>query len=115
MRSDRQAISKAALRKRRASGLRDRLAFPGDLTDIRSFPGAAALAGMDIAAKLLGVGHEGELPFGAIEHAHNCTIRAVIGQLSSERPHRNAGGQALDAVNGGAAQASSRRKRYRVL
>ena len=93
MRSDRQAISKAALRKRRASGLRDRLAFPGDLTGIRSFPGAAALAGMDIAAKLLGVGHEGELPFGAIEHAHDCTIRAVVGQLSSERPHRNAGGR----------------------
>src|SRR6266480_7027382 len=41
MRSDRPAISKAALRKRRASGLMDRLAFAG----IRSLPVAAALAG----------------------------------------------------------------------
>jgi hypothetical protein len=219
MRPDGQVVSKAALRKRRASDLMDRLAFPGDFTGIRSFPVAAALAGsifltdtlsflqfavaslyvivvliaahdlhrrgvvnhgdhlrspyspqpcacartcggwsrpaavcgepgailiasrserstgwsagirrrswvkwigepgqlcpdpffcaasrpefrtnvlrlvsMDIAAKLLGVGREGGLPFGAIEHAHNCTIRAVIGQLSSERTHRNAGG-----------------------
>ena len=45
-----------------------------------------------------------------IQHAHNCTIRAFIGQLRSDRPRRMRG-RALDAVNGWcAAQASSRRK-----
>ena len=45
MRSDRPAISKAGLRKRRALGLMDRLAFPCHLTGIRSLAVAAALGG----------------------------------------------------------------------
>jgi len=33
-----------------------------------------------------------------IQHAHDCTIRAVMGQLRSRRPRRNASGYAHDAV-----------------